>query len=221
MKRIQMLLGILALTALLAPTALLSAEDFDATLAGIQRDWAVANYQTEGREAQEKAFEALVKRAEAFVEAHPQRAEPLVWQGIVFSTYAGVKGGLGALGLARKSRDSLEAAIAVDDTALDGSAYTSLGTLYHKVPGFPIGFGSDKKARRMLGKALELNPDGIDPNYFYGEFLYDRGQYGQALEHLRRALDAPPRPGRPVADNGRRGEIEALLAKVRVELDRA
>ena len=53
---------------------------------------------------------------------------------------------------------------------------TSLGTLYYKVPGWPIGFGSDKKAREYLAKALDLNPTGIDPNYFMGEFLFDAGR---------------------------------------------
>ena len=57
--------------------------------------------------------------------------------------------------------------------ALDGSAYTSLGTLYYKVPGFPIGFGDHKKARQLLEAALKVNPDGIDSNYFYGEYLFD------------------------------------------------
>jgi hypothetical protein len=58
--------------------------------------------------------------------------------------------------------------MAIDPRALQGSAYTSLGSLYYQVPGWPIGFGDDKRAEAMLLKALEINPDGIDPNYFYG-----------------------------------------------------
>ena len=52
----------------------------------------------------------------------------------------------------------------------------SLGTLYHRVPGFSVGFGSDRKAKEYLEKAVAINPDGIDRNYFYGEFLYDEGR---------------------------------------------
>ncbi|MEZ5562160.1 MAG: hypothetical protein R3F27_04300 [Gammaproteobacteria bacterium] len=190
---------------------------FDAELLAIQTDWATANYSVPEKQ-REAAFDQLIARAAAFSQQHPQRAEALIWEGIVLSTAAGVKGGLGALGLARQSREKLDAALAIDANALDGSAYTSLGTLYHKVPGFPIGFGSDKKAKDYLRKALQINPDGIDPNYFYAEFLYDEDDYSGALQYLEKALKAPPRPGRASADEGRRQDIRILMAKVRKEL---
>lgn len=190
---------------------------FDAELRAIQTDWATANYATPEGE-REAAFDKLIVRAAAFSNQNPQRAEALIWEGIVLSTAAGVKGGLGALSLAKKSREKLEAALAIDANALDGSAWTSLGTLYHKVPGFPIGFGSNKKAREYLQKALQLNPDGIDPNYFYAEFLYEKGDYAAAQRYLQHALEAAPRPNREVADKGRRQEVATLLDKVRRKL---
>lgn len=190
---------------------------FDAELRAIQTDWATANYATPEGE-REAAFDKLIVRAAAFSNQNPQRAEALIWEGIVLSTAAGVKGGLGALSLAKKSREKLEAALAIDANALDGSAWTSLGTLYHKVPGFPIGFGSNKKAREYLQKALQLNPDGIDPNYFYAEFLYDEDDHAGALQYLEKALKAPPRPGRASADEGRHQDIQKLMTKVRKEL---
>jgi len=202
-----------------ATTAGAASTAFDAELLAIQTDWATANYQIADEKEKRAAFEALLDRAAAFSVANPDRAEPLVWEGIVLSTYAGVKGGLGALGVAKDSRRKLEASLEIDAQALEGSAYTSLGTLYHKVPGFPVGFGSDKKARELLEKALSLNPRGIDPNYFYGEFLYDEGEYANAKQHLETALRAAPRPGRESADAGRRAEIQALLAKVQAKLD--
>ena len=208
---------------LVVPAALLAAASahaaaadpaFDAQLLSIQQEWARVNYDTPAGEARAQAFDALEKRAEAFVQQHPGRAEALIWEGIVESSYAGAKGGLGALGLAKEARGNLEAALRIDPRALDGSAYTSLGTLYYKVPGFPIGFGDDDKARDLLRKALEINPAGIDPNYFYAEILYEDGDYRGALEHLERAARAPARPGRERADQGRRAEIAALKAKV-------
>ena len=196
-------------------------QSLDAELAAVQSAWAVANYETPPGDARVQAFEALSRRAEALVKAFPTRPEPLVWQGIVLSTYAGAKGGLGALGLAKQSRAALEAAMKLDPNALQGSAYTSLGTLYYKVPGFPLGFGNKGKAREYLEHALALNPDGIDPNFFYGEFLFEQDEYAPALEHLQKALRAAPRPGREVADSGRRKEIEALIARVQEKTGRA
>jgi hypothetical protein len=38
--------------------------------------------------------------------------------------------------------------------------------------------------------AGRLNPDGIDPNFFYGEFLFEQDEYAPALEHLQKALRA-------------------------------
>ena len=205
----------LALSATLGSGAALA--DFDADLLAIQTRWADANYSPKG-DAREAAFDKLMADAAAFTARNPGRAEPLIWEGIVLSTAAGVKGGLGALGLAKDSRAKLEAALKIDPKALQGSAYTSLGTLYHKVPGFPVGFGSDKKAKEYLEKSLAINPDGIDPNYFYGEFLVDEDRYAEAVTYLTRALAAPPRPNRELADKGRRAEAEALLAKARAKL---
>ena len=187
---------------------------FDAELAAIQQAWAVANYENAG-DARERALASLEVTAADLASRNPARAEALIWKGIVESTHAGAKGGLGALSLAKKARASLEAALKLDPKALDGSAYTSLGTLYYKVPGFPLGFGDREKADQLLHKALEINPDGIDPNFFYAELQYERGNYAEALRSLEKASKAAPRPGRELADRGRRQEVVALTDKVR------
>ncbi len=213
---LRLLLPALALVTLFQVDPALAGDSaFDRELHSIQQAWAVASYETPAGDARTAALEALGERAAALVEANPGRAEALVWQGIVLSSHAGAKGGLGALGLARKARDSLEAAIAIDPSVLDGSAYTSLGTLYHKVPGFPLGFGNDVKARDLFSSALAINPSGIDANFFFGEYLLDKGEYEEAARHFERALAAKPRPGRELADRGRRQEASAMLAKAR------
>ncbi len=204
-------LGLLAGNAFAATAA---PADFDAQLLLIQQQWAHVNYELGDGDARDAAFEQLKDRVTGFAKDNPTRAEALIWKGIVESSYAGAKGGLGALGLARSARASLEAAIKLDPEALDGSAYTSLGALYAKVPGFPVGFGDDEKAEKLFKKALELNPQGIDPNYFYAEFLLDEGRGDEALVYLERAAKASDRPGRETADRGRRAEIAALKSRV-------
>ncbi len=186
------------------------AQDIQAELVHIQQRWAEIQYQLP-EDDREKAFEALARDAETFVADYPGRAEPLIWQGIVLSTYAGAKGGLGALGLVKEARASLEAALDIDPEALDGSAYTSLGSLYYQVPGWPLGFGDDEMARKYLQKSLAINPDGIDANYFFGDFLAEQDEPQRARVYLEKVLAAPPRPGREVADAGRRAEAELLL----------
>ena len=209
----------LTLALLLLPAALF-AQTGDTTVAELQHDWAIANYQLTG-DAQEEAFEALIARSDAAVSSNPKSADLLIWDGIIKSSFAGAKGGLGALSLAKAARDSLEEALKVDDQALNGSAYTSLGTLYASVPGWPVGFGNDKKAAKMLQKAIEINPDGIDSNYFYADYLLQEKQYKKAEEYLLKAQNAAPRPDRPVADAGRQEEIHAALSIVREKQQRS
>lgn len=202
---------------------LLSLPSFALTTSGeenlkqLQSRWAEINYQLP--EAQrEAAFEKLAGEAETALRAEPQAPELLIWRGIILSTWAGAKGGLGALDLVKQARGQFEQAIKLDPKALDGSAYTSLGSLYYQVPGWPLGFGDDARAEQMLKQALTLNPNGIDPNYFYGDFLFREKRYAEAEKALQKALAAPPRPGREVADAGRRKEVQALLAKTQTKL---
>jgi tetratricopeptide (TPR) repeat protein len=180
----------------------------------LQSEWEQVKYARPAAE-QEKGFEALTKSAEAVRVKYPDRAEPQIWYGIIAASYAGARGGLGALSVVKQAKKALEDALAMDPKALQGSAYTSLGSLYYQVPGWPIGFGDDQKARDLLQKALAINPEGMDPNYFLGDLLYRKGDYDGARQALARALKAPPRPDRPLADAGRRKEIEALLAAMR------
>lgn len=210
MKKIR--LGLLALG--LALPLLGFAAPVDDAVAELQHDWEVIRYQAPAAE-RVKRFEALAEKAHQVSSTYAGRSEPLVWEGIIVSSLAGEKGGLGALGLVKQARALYEQAIAIDGQVLDGSAYGSLGVLYYKVPGWPIAFGSKAKAEEMLKKALAINPAGIDTNFFYGEFLIENERTAEGIGHLERALQAPARPGRAVADAGRREEIRALLAKVK------
>lgn len=188
----------------------------DELIRPIQEQWAEIKYKNPEK-TQEEGYSKLAQQARKLAEQNPGVAEILIWEGIVLSSEAGAKGGLGALGLAKEARNKLEEALKLNDKALSGSAYTSLATLYAKVPGWPIGFGDKEKAEEFFRKSLAINPNGIDPNFFYGEYLLDRSRVGEARTHLEAALKAPPRPGREVADNGRRQEIQALLARLNKE----
>jgi tetratricopeptide (TPR) repeat protein len=206
MKKILLALALLPLAAWAAPV--------DDAVAELQHDWEVIRYQTPAGE-REKRFESLSAKAHKVTETYPGRSEPLIWEGIIVSSWAGEKGGVGALSLVKQAKADYEQAIQIDAKALDGSAYNSLGVLYLKVPGWPLGFGDKAKAKEMLHKALALNPNGIDPNFFYAEYLVETKHADEAVPYLEKALNAPPRPARQIADAGRREEARALLAKIK------
>jgi tetratricopeptide (TPR) repeat protein len=203
-------IGFTALALVFASQAFAAVED---DVGRLQHEWERIKYQTAQPE-QKKGFEQLSMEAEKVSTQYPNRAEPLIWYGIIESSYAGAKGGIGALSLAKHARQTFEKALEISPNALNGSAYTSLGTLYYQVPGWPIGFGDDGKALEFLEQGLAANPNGIDPNFFLGDFYYRKGDLDKAELALKKALQAPARPGRKVADEGRRNEIRQLLDKI-------
>ncbi|ELS3448074.1 TPA: hypothetical protein RQK43_002301 [Vibrio vulnificus] len=195
---------------------LLSASSFAVTpLQDVQSKWAVCQYQVEDEDQKIKCLENLIMHNTAMLQQMPDNPELTVWLAINKASLAGAQGGLGALSLANEAKALLEKVIATAPNTLDGSAYTSLGSLYYKVPGWPLGFGDDEKAEEMLKKALEINPKGIDPNYFYGDFLAEDGRSKEAKVYLTRAKQAEPRLNRLLADKGRQLEIDAALEKLK------
>ena len=213
----KLLITLLSLISL--PLWALEAPD-QARLLSIQQQWAQVQYQLpEGQRV--AAFEKLAQQADAFARERPKAAESWIWAGIVTSSWAGAQGGLGALSKVKLARADLEQALALDPAALQGSAYASLAALYDRVPDWPIGFGDPDKAEQLLKQALAINPDGIDPLYFWGDHLFRQGRYAQARDALNKALLAPARPGRETADSGRRQDIQQLLADVNKKLKQA
>jgi tetratricopeptide (TPR) repeat protein len=203
----------LAALLFLTQLSFVSASSFEDELLTLQHRWAKVNY-NKNEDQKLTQFVVLIDQSTAFTEAYPNKAEAWIWDGIIKSSYAGAKGGLGALSFAKEAKRSLEKSLKLDKNALAGSAYTSLGTLYHNVPGWPIGFGDDDEAKQFFEKSLKINPNGIDPNYFYAQYLFDEGEYKQAKQVLLNAQKAAKRPTRRFADKNRQQEISALLKEV-------
>jgi len=201
---------------LVAPSAWAMA-DYHAELITIQHTWAKIKYH-EPKAERRHAFASLLDKAEALNHTHPDQAEAMVWSAVILYHYAGEVGGMKALGMVKQSYRILLKAEAINPKAANGLIYTALGQLYYKVPGWPIAFGNDAKAKIYLRKALELNPDGLDANYFMGDYLLRKKHYRQAAEHLRRALKAPPREQFPIAEAGRKADAQTLLQQAENKL---
>jgi tetratricopeptide (TPR) repeat protein len=197
-------------------TASAETTPLDASIAKLQHEWATANYQLPEKD-REAALKKLSGDAHKVSASNPGRAEPLIWEGIITSTLAKYQSFLSAGGTAKAARDLLLAAEKIDPNALEGSALTSLGSLYYKVPRFGS-FGDYDKAREYLERALKVNPNGIDQNYFYADFLLERGEYAKSLEYFKKALNAPARPGREDADTGRKHDIQEGIKKAETKL---
>lgn len=183
----------------------------------LQQTWDKINFQTSGNEAKLNALHELEKTAEQVVAANPNQAEPLIWEGIILSTDAGIVKSLSALGKVKQAKVLFEKAIQLNPNAMDGSAQASLGVLYYQVPGWPMAFGDNKKAEQYLKQALAISPNDIDSNYFYSDFLLKNKRPQEAITYLTTASKAPSRPNRDIADNGRHQQIEQALARAQKE----
>ncbi|WP_110678902.1 hypothetical protein [Salinicola sp. RZ23] len=177
----------------------------------LMQRWGNVEYEMQG-DAQQRAFESLVKEADKLAQRYPDNAHVLTAQGVVLASYAKAKGGLGALDLAKQARKALERAIQIDPQGENGSAYVTLGALYQHAPGWPIAFGDDDKAGELLKRAVEIRPDGIDTNFYYAQYLEDQGQHAEARQYAERAVKGQARKGR-ASDEALRQEVRQWLAR--------
>jgi tetratricopeptide (TPR) repeat protein len=185
----------------------------DADIHSVEIQWEHIKFDEDGSPNQLQHIDALAKFADGLVQKYPGKVEPLIWDGIVTSEEAGMAGSLSAMGYAKKAKAILDEAYAKNPAALDAGAPTSLGVLYSRVPGWPLGFGDNDKARALLAQAVSLAPNGMDANYFYADFLMAQQEYAAADKVLRHALALPPQNNRPLWDKNRRAVIRELLAK--------
>jgi tetratricopeptide (TPR) repeat protein len=187
----------------------------DAEIIGLARHWATVKYLTKSDSAVQTKMAEVSREADALVSRYPEHVEPLIWQGIITSERASLTWGFSALDLATKARDILARAEKMDPKALDAGAPTSLGVLYYRVPGFPIGWGNVDKARRYLEEAVANAPNGRDAHYFYADFLYSQGEYRKAQKVLLRGLHLPEHPERPLWNKNFPIVMHQLLDKIR------
>ena len=85
----------------------------------IQDQWAEIKYRQPEKQQAEQLPHAG-RRRRSRVSSRPTRScpKPLIWEGIVLSSEAGAKGGLGALSLAKEARQRLDEALKLNDKAL-------------------------------------------------------------------------------------------------------
>ena len=179
--------------------------------------WDEANFVSQG-DAQKQAILELVEQCDPLLEKLAANQAALTWCGIVKSSYAGHAGALSAMKYAKAARADLEAALKLEENEMAGIASTSLGTLYFKVPGWPIGFGNDDKARELLEAGLAANPDDVDANFFMADFLNEEGELETAHSYLKLAAAAPAWADRETAYEGRQVEIAAMLETIEKKL---
>lgn len=195
---------------LLLFTGPLLASELNASITSLERAWAAAYYQPD-ESRQKQTYPALLDNAAELVKRYPNAAEPRIWLATIMATNAAFESPFSALSTLEKAKDLLEEAIRINPKALDGAAYVTLGTLYYMLPGWPVSFGDDDVAEQLLKISLKINPNGIDANYFYADFLLRQERVTEAEAFFRKAAQAPLRKEQLFADTQLQNEAKLAL----------
>lgn len=188
------------------------AESLAESLRQIESEWTAIYYQTP-KQKQADAYLQLIGKTDRLSAQYPNNAETLFWKGVLLATIADHQNAMEALHSIKKARDVLLRSIQINPKALDGSAYVTLGTLYYMVPKWPVSFGDNDEAKKMFETALTINPDGLDANYFFGDFLLATDHADEAVRYLEKAANIPARKEQLFADNQLKTEAKIALLK--------
>jgi tetratricopeptide (TPR) repeat protein len=189
------------------------ADNLPDKLKSIESEWASVYYGLP-KAKRHDAYQVLLDKIEPLTKSFPNDATVIYWQGLVKACAADYKNPLSALRIIHEVRDLLTKAVAINPKVMNGAAYAILGEIYDKVPGWPIGFGDDNMAKKMLETALKINPNGMVSNYFYGDFLLAHDDEKAAENYFKKALVAPIRPEQAYADNQFKHKVERALQKM-------
>lgn len=136
----------------------------------------------------EEALGMLRQQAVGYRDANPELAEAWIASARIGAVYA-LRQGMGGLALAKDVKAELETAIALDPSAQQGMAQGYLGQVYAVVPGWPLGFGDDKKGGRLMKETLDAHPDNALINLLYAQRLIAEKQYSDAQRYLDKGRD--------------------------------
>lgn len=206
----KQIFAIFLLLALNLTPAYVKADTVQRAVQKVEAQWANIHY-TVAKEQQEAAYQQLLARLKVLQGEHPAQAELIIQQAIIVASNAENVDAFSALQAVSEARDLLLRAIELDPNASAGAAFVTLGSLYYMVPGWPIAFGDNDKARTMLKKALAINADTIDANYFYGDFLVTQGKQQEAVTYFKRALAIPVRETQVFADTQLHSQAKAAI----------
>lgn len=136
-------------------------------------------------------FERCIATADRALALNANDVRGLFWKAAAMGKMAEDSGVLNALRMLRPMEKMLLKVATLDENYENAGAHRALGRIYHKLPGFPISFGSNQKALQHLKRAHELFPRDVITRAFYAELLYDEGRKDEARKHADFVLAAP------------------------------
>ena len=143
------------------------------------------------KERRVQLFERCIAIADQAIALNPNDVKGLFWKAVAMGKMAEDSGIVNAFRMLRPMEKMLLKVVALDEKYENAGAHRALGRMYHKLPGFPISFGSNQKALAHLKRAHELFPRDVITRAFYAEVLYDEGRKAEARRHADFVLATP------------------------------
>ncbi len=123
------------------------------------------------KERRVQLFERCIAVADRAIALNPNDVRGLFWKSVAMGKMAEDSGIVNAFRMLRPMEKMLLKVVALDEKYENAGAHRALGRMYHKLPGFPISFGSNQKALAHLKRAHELFPRDVITRAFYAEVL--------------------------------------------------
>lgn len=136
-------------------------------------------------------FENCIAIADQALVLNANDVRSLFWKAVAMGKMAEDSGILHALRMMQPMEKMLLKVVTLDERYENAGAHRALGRMYHKLPGFPISFGSNQKALMHLKRAHDLFPQDVITRAFYAEVLYDEGREKEARRHADFVLATP------------------------------
>jgi tetratricopeptide (TPR) repeat protein len=168
----------------------------DQAIRKINHDWSEASYATPKEQRSEK-FARLLKDTHRLIDKYPKKAEPLIMEGLLLSSLAGLKQSLSSLSDIWDAEDRLKRALALDANpgTLGASAQITLAALYdcasHENQAYRVIMGDTankaNEVQPLFEQALKLQPNDLAVNFYVGLFWLGRSDFNQAVHYLEKA----------------------------------
>ncbi|NGP87600.1 hypothetical protein [Fodinibius halophilus] len=182
---------------------LLRAYYFKAMFTGLSEDKQQAIYE-KGRELGEK----MEKR-------FPKSVPIKFWYSANLGRWADVHGFIKAAtsGIAKKLRRITKEIIDLNPRYEGGGGYRILAQVHFHTPKIPLlmGWPSDKKAKKLVAKAMEVNPNHPTNRMLYAQLLLEFDQTDKAEEHIRYILNSEIRDSHIIEDRYLKYRCRKLL----------
>jgi hypothetical protein len=204
---------LLSLVLLFAAAA--QAAPSDELIRPIQDRWAEIKYRSPAKQ-QADLYNELSEKVRQISAANPNFPPALIWEGIVVSSEAGARGGLGGLSLAKDAKKVLEESLKLDEKSPQRLRLYQPRRALRQGSRLAAGLRRQEKSRGAFPQVPERQPGRDRPELLLRRVPDRPGARRRRPQLSGKSAQAAPRPGRELADQGRRQEIQALLKQIAV-----